>query len=206
MLHTTLIAAIPLAFALAMPALAACENYSYSTCEDNIVHWYDPNTGDICNPLPCGGECAGLARTDIPGCPAYSGTEVYDSQSSYLPCFAGPGAATSEACELTATHEPDAQTSVVPSAQPEDAAPFTTTVTAAIETASAADSTVEYTTSPATTAAPTLSTFTTTLPAVSSPATMPGAVETPDPGSAGVSLRVSLIAAVGALSAALIMF
>lgn len=59
---------------------------------------------------------------------------------------------------------------------------------------------------PATTTAPTLSTSTTTLPAVSSPVITPGAAETPDPGNAGVALLGFVIAAVGALFAALVMF
>jgi hypothetical protein len=77
------------AFSLLMTAKlasAACSTTTYTTCEDNIVHWYDPDTGEVCDPLPCGGWRA-PARTDVPGCPAYAGTEIYTPTTSYLSCF-----------------------------------------------------------------------------------------------------------------------
>ncbi|TFB03239.1 hypothetical protein CCMA1212_004734 [Trichoderma ghanense] len=66
--------------------LAACEHYSYTACDDGIVHWYDLNDGQICDPKNCGGGRAGPFRTDVPGCPRYSGT-ILSEPISYLSCF-----------------------------------------------------------------------------------------------------------------------
>ncbi|KAK1255967.1 hypothetical protein MKX07_008226 [Trichoderma sp. CBMAI-0711] len=65
--------------------LGACENYSFTTCDDGIVHWYDLNDGQICDPKDCGGGRA-PPRTDVPGCPLYSGT-ILSEPISYLSCF-----------------------------------------------------------------------------------------------------------------------
>ncbi|ETR96923.1 hypothetical protein M419DRAFT_121290, partial [Trichoderma reesei RUT C-30] len=65
--------------------LAACENYSFTTCDDGIVHWYDLKDGQICDPKDCGGGRA-PPRTDVPGCPLYSGT-ILSEPISYLSCF-----------------------------------------------------------------------------------------------------------------------
>ncbi|KAK4153507.1 glycoside hydrolase [Chaetomidium leptoderma] len=75
---------------LATPALSACTGmHTYGYCEDKIVHWYDPDTGEICDALNCGGDRAGPARTDVPGCPAYKGTLTRPTEPSYLPCWTG---------------------------------------------------------------------------------------------------------------------
>ncbi|PTB70511.1 hypothetical protein BBK36DRAFT_1165036 [Trichoderma citrinoviride] len=65
--------------------LAACEHYSYTSCDDGIIHWYDLNDGQICDPKDCGGGRA-PPRTDVPGCPLYSGT-ILSEPISYLSCF-----------------------------------------------------------------------------------------------------------------------
>lgn len=71
---------------LAQPALSACTGpYTYGTCADGIVHWYDGDTGEICDALNnCGGGRAGPQRTDVPGCPAYKGTLTRPTAPSYL--------------------------------------------------------------------------------------------------------------------------
>ncbi|KAL7818716.1 hypothetical protein V8C44DRAFT_318813 [Trichoderma aethiopicum] len=65
--------------------LAACEHYSFTSCDDGIVHWYDVNDGQVCDPRDCGGGRA-PPRTDVPGCPLYSGT-ILSETVSYLSCF-----------------------------------------------------------------------------------------------------------------------
>ncbi|KAK3308382.1 uncharacterized protein B0T15DRAFT_106706 [Chaetomium strumarium] len=91
---------------LATPALSACGTYTYGTCADGIVHWFDPNTGEICDPLNCGGDRAGPLRTDVPGCPAYKGTLTRPTEPSYMPCWTGfssTAAATTTAATTTTT-------------------------------------------------------------------------------------------------------
>ncbi|KAH8880582.1 hypothetical protein GQ53DRAFT_848822 [Thozetella sp. PMI_491] len=87
---------------LAKLTSAACSTYSYTTCADRIVHWYDPNTGEICDPLNCGGDRAGPARTDVPGCPQYKGTLTLATTPSYLPCWT-PSASTTTAVVIPAS-------------------------------------------------------------------------------------------------------
>ncbi|KAL6807513.1 hypothetical protein GGI42DRAFT_246666 [Trichoderma sp. SZMC 28013] len=52
-------------------AFGASETHSFTSCDDGIVHRFDPNNGQVCDPLDCGGGRAPI-KTDIPGCPAYS--------------------------------------------------------------------------------------------------------------------------------------
>ncbi|KAL5360400.1 hypothetical protein BJX96DRAFT_175258 [Aspergillus floccosus] len=85
MLEPTLYFAIPLLL-LADTVWAECYHRSYTTCDDNIVHWFDPSNGEVCDPLDCGGGRAPV-KTDVPGCPAYKGTEVYVSTKSILSCW-----------------------------------------------------------------------------------------------------------------------
>lgn len=63
-----------------------CRIISYTTCDDNIVHWYDPDTGEVCDPHDCGGGRA-PPKTDVPGCPLYTGTEIYTPTTSTLSCW-----------------------------------------------------------------------------------------------------------------------
>lgn len=79
-------AALPL-FMLAGKALAVgCSTHTFGTCADGIVHWYDPDDGQICDPLDCGGGRA-PPKTDVPGCPQYKGTAIRQTGPSYMPCF-----------------------------------------------------------------------------------------------------------------------
>mgnify|MGYP001122659963 CR=1 FL=1 len=90
MLVSTAKAAIPLIFLFLTSVVAECFVHSFTSCPpDNIVHWYDPNTGEICDPLDCGGGRA-PPKYDVPGCPFYTGTEVRKTTPSYLPCWTPP--------------------------------------------------------------------------------------------------------------------
>jgi len=81
------------ALALAGAASAVCGTHSYTTCDDGITHWFDPNTGEICDPLDCGGGRA-PPKKDVPGCAAYTGTETRRTEASYLSCWTPPGGRT----------------------------------------------------------------------------------------------------------------
>ncbi|KAK3381252.1 hypothetical protein B0H63DRAFT_545813 [Podospora didyma] len=74
---------------LATPALSVCGIHSFTACEDKIVHWFDPLTGEICDPLDCGGGRA-PPKTDVPGCPQYKGTATRPTSASYLSCWKPP--------------------------------------------------------------------------------------------------------------------
>lgn len=82
-----LLSILPLFLAAKHAYAANCSAISYTTCDDNIVHWYNPGTGEVCDPLNCGGGRAGPFVTDKPGCPHYSGTEIYSSTTSILSCW-----------------------------------------------------------------------------------------------------------------------
>ncbi|KAK4464612.1 glycoside hydrolase [Cladorrhinum samala] len=96
-------AALPI-FMLAGKALAVgCATHTFGTCADGIVHWYDPDDGQICDPFDCGGGRA-PPRTDVPGCPQYKGTAIRQTTPSYMPCF-GKATSTSSA-SAAATQTP----------------------------------------------------------------------------------------------------
>ncbi|KAJ4269846.1 hypothetical protein NW762_001515 [Fusarium torreyae] len=85
MLRPTLLSALPLLM-LAEQALGfGCSTHSFTTCEDKIVHWFDPDDGMICDPLDCGGGRA-PPKTDVPGCAGYTGTKTRGGVS-YLSCW-----------------------------------------------------------------------------------------------------------------------
>jgi hypothetical protein len=78
---------------LTTPIHAVCGIHTFGHCEDKIIHWYDPLTGEICDPVDCGGGRA-PPKTNVPGC----GT-IPLGPASYLSCwtpgFTGaPGPAT----------------------------------------------------------------------------------------------------------------
>ncbi|KAM0553308.1 hypothetical protein ACHAPJ_007321 [Fusarium lateritium] len=85
MLRPTLLSALPLLM-LAEQALGfGCSTHSFTTCEDKIIHWFDPDDGMICDPLDCGGGRA-PPKTDVPGCAGYTGTKIRGGVS-YLSCW-----------------------------------------------------------------------------------------------------------------------
>jgi hypothetical protein len=122
MRQSAILSTIPLALMLAESVSAACEGgYTYGYCEDRIVHWYDPDSGEICDPLNCGGGRAPV-KYDVPGCAAYTGTEIYSSTRAFMPCFDMLKTAATQPDFLTTTsaggaeptEEPDAKTTEEP--------------------------------------------------------------------------------------------
>ncbi|UKZ85574.1 uncharacterized protein TrAFT101_001429 [Trichoderma asperellum] len=63
--------------------------------------WYVPGTGELCDILDCGGGRA-PPKTDVPGCPLYSGTATYSPSYLDLKTQAVDAAATSSV-EASAT-------------------------------------------------------------------------------------------------------
>lgn len=63
--------------------------------------WYVPGTGELCDLLDCGGGRA-PPKTDVPGCPLYSGTATYSPSYLDLKTTAVDAAATSSV-EASAT-------------------------------------------------------------------------------------------------------
>lgn len=124
-MYKSALAVVLLAAARSVQAVG-CATHTYGSCpDDNIVHWYDPDDGQICDPLDCGGGRA-PAKTTEPCCTAaYTGTEVCVTTPSYLPCFTTSGASTSTSTAVTTTAAADsgkggsttiaATTTVVPS-------------------------------------------------------------------------------------------
>ncbi|RFU73286.1 hypothetical protein TARUN_8957 [Trichoderma arundinaceum] len=108
--------------------------------------WYVPGTGELCDFLDCGGGRA-PPKTNVPGCPLYSGTATYSP--SYLQLqtkAAAAGEATATGHSGTTPTGGESQVT-----KPATTAPATTLATSVSETASAADT--EITSAP-TTAAP----------------------------------------------------
>ncbi|KAH6617346.1 hypothetical protein F5144DRAFT_391070 [Chaetomium tenue] len=98
----TLLLTLLTALLLPTRTLAACGSYTYGTCADGITHWYDPDTGEICDPLDCGGGRAPV-KTDVPGCAAYKGTLTRPTEASYMPCFTNGGLGGTGDVEVTTT-------------------------------------------------------------------------------------------------------
>src|SRR6186713_591948 len=126
MLKGALLSAIPLLMLAKTAVAVGCATHSFTQCADGITHWFDPDTGEICDPLDCGGGRA-PPKTNVPGCPAYTGTELRNTLPSFLPCFTAKGAASTTAPTAPATTfaptAPSANTIVVePSTAPSSAA------------------------------------------------------------------------------------
>lgn len=77
---------LPLALLAGQTLAVGCAQHTFGVCQDNIVHWYDPDDGQICDPHDCGGGRA-PPRKDVPGCAFYTGTETLRTEASYMPCF-----------------------------------------------------------------------------------------------------------------------
>lgn len=52
---------------LTTPIHAVCGIHTFGHCEDNITHWYDPLTGEVCDLIDCGGGRA-PPKPNAPGC------------------------------------------------------------------------------------------------------------------------------------------
>lgn len=87
---------------LTIPVLSVCTgSYTYTACPGDVVRYYDPNNGELYDFLDCGGGRA-PPKTDVPGCPLYSGTSVRATTPSYLPCWTPPGGASTQPTPTTA--------------------------------------------------------------------------------------------------------
>jgi hypothetical protein len=82
MLQSTLvlIPALLASLALARTDISGCT----TTIQGQMAIYYVPDTGELCEFLNCGGGRA-PPKTDVPGCPLYSGTATYSPQ--YLAGF-----------------------------------------------------------------------------------------------------------------------
>ncbi|KAK0766221.1 hypothetical protein N5P37_001112 [Trichoderma harzianum] len=110
--------------------------------------WYVPGTGELCDFLDCGGGRA-PPKTNVPGCPLYSGTETYSPSYLNLQTKAAAG---SEG-EATATGSSGATTTGESQVTTKATiAPSTTLETSVSKTASETDSAAQTTAAPSTTA------------------------------------------------------
>jgi hypothetical protein len=190
MVKATFLSALPVLM-LAEQALGfGCSTHSYTTCDDNIVHWFDPDDGMICDPLDCGGGRAPV-KTGVPGCANYSGTETRGT--SYLSCWK-PSTTLATASAVPTTEVP------TPDAEPTSTAIEVETHTSIKSHASAEESTriVEATITENTTVAPVLPTQTQTTTeteateATKEPAATPSVIP-----NAAQAAKGSLIAVAG---------
>ncbi|KAJ5595489.1 Glycoside hydrolase 18 protein [Penicillium hispanicum] len=178
---------------LARTVLAECGVHSFTSCADNIVHWFDPNTGEVCDPLDCGGGRA-PPRTDVPGCPLYTGTET--RSTSYLSCWTPSVSASSTVATASASSTESVGSS--DSTSTSDAASSESSATATVaRTATGSSAT------PATTLPPKSSTG---LRASSSDTSSTGgSTVQPAPTNAGALLTGSLMAVAGAAVGAIVL-
>jgi len=111
----SLLSAIALISILASPAVSQeCRPISYTACgPTGVVRYYDPDTGEICPYRDCGGGRAPV-KYDVPGCAAYTGTELPKTEKSYLPCWTGFSTSSSETSTVfsTTTTVPSSPTSL----------------------------------------------------------------------------------------------
>ena len=226
MLQSAIVTSMAAALLLVKPAFAACENgHTFGYCEDRIVHWYDPDTGEICDPLDCGGGHAPVKYNE-PGCAAYTGTEEYRTSVRFMPCFTSlhvPTApavieSTTAVVEVEPTEVTEEAEPTEPTETPEESEPVETSIP---ETSSVSPPTRETSSSVPTTqesvdsSSSSTGSSSTVAPSVSAPATTPAPTlstvtesgsatsETPvtaDPGSgAAVKQSSFLVAAVAVL-------
>ncbi|EEU40087.1 uncharacterized protein NECHADRAFT_90711 [Fusarium vanettenii 77-13-4] len=145
MIRPTISSVVPLLMLAKLAAGIGCNTHSFTTCDDGIVHWYDPEDGQICDPLDCGGGRAPPKKN--PGCDGYTGTEV--RTVSYLSCwkdFATVAEGFTSAAEPTTEAEVETETDTQPAeTEPSESSPSTTTAVDSSTATSAA-----ATTSPAT--------------------------------------------------------
>jgi hypothetical protein len=209
MRQSAILSTIPLALMLAESVSAACEGgYTYGYCEDRIVHWYDPDSGEICDPLNCGGGRAPV-KYDVPGCAAYTGTEIYSSTRAFMPCFDMLKTAATQPDFLTTTsaggaeptEEPDAKTTEEPGlptrspgpCRPDEFAEMCKSLSTDAAESSKAPSSGSSVSAPAATSAATLSTVTESSTTANTP---PASTDSgsADPGSGAAGLKSSMLA------------
>ncbi|KAK3303174.1 uncharacterized protein B0T15DRAFT_265593 [Chaetomium strumarium] len=87
------------ATATAKTDLGGCTSTKLSLPTPGVI-WYDPETGEICEILDCGGGRA-PPKTTVPGCPLYKGTETVTP--SFWAGFTASVGATASASATTET-------------------------------------------------------------------------------------------------------
>lgn len=100
--------------AFAKTDLSGCTTTDMSSPAGASVAWYVPGTGELCDMLDCGGGRA-PPKTDVPGCPSYSGTASYSP--SYLPGYQAEatGAPSTTAASMTVSSGVTASPSIMAS-------------------------------------------------------------------------------------------
>ncbi|KAJ5462611.1 hypothetical protein N7475_007555 [Penicillium sp. IBT 31633x] len=148
MVKTTLPIAASLLM-LATTVFGACESgYSYTTCDDRIVHYFDPSNGEVCDSLDCGGGRAPV-KYDVPCCAAYRGTEPCVKTTSTLSCWTPSSVAASTTIASASAAETTSSTAATTS-MADTSVPSSTGVAAETSSNSVSGST----TAPSTTEAP----------------------------------------------------
>lgn len=100
-MHTLSTLAVLLLAAARSASAAGCATHTYGSCADGIVHWYDPDDGQICDPLDCGGGRAPAKTTDPCCTAAYTGTAACVDTPSYMPCFTASSTSTATVVKTT---------------------------------------------------------------------------------------------------------
>ncbi|KAH6610648.1 cell wall protein [Trichoderma cornu-damae] len=90
--------------------------------------WYVPGTGELCDILDCGGGRA-PPKTNVPGCPLYSGTETYSPSYLNLQTKAASTVAATATATSTSTVASSATVVVIQATSKAATAPATTLVT-----------------------------------------------------------------------------
>ncbi|KAF9765094.1 hypothetical protein IL306_002682 [Fusarium sp. DS 682] len=176
MVRPTILSAVPLLM-LAEQALGfGCSTHSFTTCEDKIVHWFDPDDGMICDPLDCGGGRA-PPKTGVPRCAGYTGTETIGT--SYLSCWKPSTTLVAASAETTSDVEVTETSEVIETAEPSTVYEVETrTTTKSAHTESTEKSEIAAVTTGSTTVAPVLPPTTkSTEKATSTPTAAPNAAQ-----------------------------
>ena len=182
MVKPTLLSALSVLMLAKLTMAFGCSHHSFTSCEDGIVHWFDPDDGQICDPLDCGGGRA-PPKTDVPGCGNYKGTELPKTGASYLSCWKPSTTVETRVSSVTPTNDAEVPSSEAKTATDSNASPDATTP-------ASADSNTPSATTPATTPAP-------NQPAASGTSGESGAPASTQAPNAGQHLTRSLVAVAG---------
>ncbi|KAF2720442.1 hypothetical protein K431DRAFT_285742 [Polychaeton citri CBS 116435] len=102
--HTLIALSALAAVAVARTDLSGCTSTDVSSPAGASIAWYVPGTGELCDFLDCGGGRA-PPRSDVPGCPQYTGTASYSP--SYLAGYGPTAGAAAETGAATTTTTSD---------------------------------------------------------------------------------------------------
>ncbi|KAK2589966.1 hypothetical protein QQS21_012357 [Conoideocrella luteorostrata] len=209
MIKPTLSVLLPLVLVTKVAAFG-CKTHSFTTCADNIVHWYDPDDGQICDPFDCGGGRA--PPKNKPGCPAYTGTEIFKTEPSYLPCWipSTNSAATSMANTQVAPEVTDDACGGAGKSSTSSASVLVSTTAVVVPATTTVSTTDSVSTNPTTTKPATLSTQMPTGTSKSSNSAVGSAISTASTstqtGHAAKAMDEPLTALVGAVLGAMVLF